>query len=360
MTEPDPRAQPAVTYFDGRSSRRRAVELEFGDTLDIVENGTAVASWKYDDIRRADGHVDTLRVSSIGAPELARLEIRDGELAKLLTARTPMLDKGHNERSSTFKIVGWSLAAAVSIVLVAVYGVPYAAEQVTPIIPYSLEKKFGDAAQKQFRNIFDEKTCENAAGKAALDKLLTQVRRAGGLETEVSSVVIASPVPNAVALPGGFTFIFKGLLDRAETPDELAGVVGHELGHVAHRDHLRGMITSGGSSFLIGLLFGDVTGAGAAIFAATTIFNASHSRDAETSADGFAIEVMHRLGRSPKGLGELLTRLSGKAGGFEPKLLSSHPVTADRLARMTKEDRPPTGPDLLTGAEWTALKGICG
>ena len=45
MTEPDPRAQPAVTYFDGRSSRRRAVELEFVDTLDIVENGTTVASY---------------------------------------------------------------------------------------------------------------------------------------------------------------------------------------------------------------------------------------------------------------------------------------------------------------------------
>src|SRR5689334_6698594 len=148
MTEPAPHGEPSVIYFDGRSSRRRAVALAFGDALAIVENGETLAHWNYADIRRTDGHVNALRVSSVGAPELARLEIRDPEIAKLLTARTLMLDKGHNERSSTLRIVGWSLAAAVSIVLVALFGVPYAAEQVTPVIPHSLEKKLGDAAQK--------------------------------------------------------------------------------------------------------------------------------------------------------------------------------------------------------------------
>jgi predicted Zn-dependent protease len=54
----------------------------------------------------------------------------------------------------------------------------------------------------------------------------------------------------------------------------------------------------------------------------------------------------------------LLTRLQGK-NGDGPKLLSSHPVTADRLARMTREDQPPTAPELLTRAEWAALKRIC-
>src|SRR5262245_51175913 len=101
MTDADSRAQPAVIYFDGQSSRRRTVELRFGDTLAIVEDGETVASWNYPDIRRADGHVGTLRVSSIGAPELARLEIRDAALAEQLTARATMLDKGDNERSST-------------------------------------------------------------------------------------------------------------------------------------------------------------------------------------------------------------------------------------------------------------------
>lgn len=357
MSEAPPPA--SAVYYDGSSSRRRAVEVRFGDALDIVENGAVVASWPYDAIRRAEGRTDFLRASCLAAPELSRLEIYDAATAAELERRADKFDAIQKDRSSALKIVGWSLAAAASIVLVALVGVPYAAARLTPFIPQSFEKRLGDAAQKQFRTMFDEKVCETTAGKAAFEKLLLQVRNAGGLDTAVTSVVIASPVANAVALPGGATFVFKGLLDKAESPDEIAGVVGHELGHVAHRDHLRAMITSGGSSFLIGLLFGDVTGAGAAIFAATTIFNASYSRDAEASADGFAIEVMHRLGRSPKGLGELLTRLQGK-NGEGPKLLSSHPLTAERLARMTQEDRSATGPALLTPAEWAALKGICG
>ena len=115
-------------------------------------------------------------------------------------------------------------------------------------------------------------------------------------------------------------------------------MIGHELGHVAHRDHLRAMIYNGGTSFLIGLLFGDVTGAGAAIFAATTIFNASYSRDAETSADGFAIACHAQAGTLAERTWRIADASSGKSGDG-PKLLSSHPLTAERLARMTKEDR---------------------
>ncbi len=72
--------------------------------------------------------------------------------------------------------------------------------------------------------------------------------------------VLPTSVPNAFALPGGKVFVLKGLLDKAESPDELAGILAHELGHLKHHDNMRGLIYNGGTSFLIGLLFGDVTG----------------------------------------------------------------------------------------------------
>jgi predicted Zn-dependent protease len=54
-------------------------------------------------------------------------------------------------------------------------------------------------------------------------------------------------------------------------------------------------------------------------------------------------------------------RITGKEGGSSfATILASHPLTEDRLARMTKEDRPASGPPLLTDQEWQALKGICG
>ena len=154
--------------------------------------------------------------------------------------------------------------------------------------------------------------------------------------------------------------MFSGLLAKAENADEIASVLAHELGHLKHRDSTREVIHNGGSSFLIGLLFGDVTGSGAVVFVSRSLLSASYSREAEQAADTFAIDVMHKLGRSPKAGGELLFRVTGREADRSISILASHPLTEDRLARMRAEDRPPSGPPLLADPEWLALKAICG
>jgi predicted Zn-dependent protease len=68
---------------------------------------------------------------------------------------------------------------------------------------------------------------------------------------------------------------------------------------------------------------------------------------------------MHRLGRSPKAMGELLFRVTGKEGDNNLSILSNHPLTEDRLALMSKQDLPPSSPPLLTAEEWASLKAIC-
>src|SRR5207248_8127416 len=138
---------------------------------------------------------------------------------------------------------------------------------------------------------------------AAFAKLVDKLKVAGGLEMPLVAHVLSSKTPNAYALPGGRVYMLNGLLMKAKTPDEVAGVLAHELGHVQHRDGLRRIIQTGGTSFLFGLLFGDVMGGGAVIFAARSVLNASYSRDAERAADAFAVETMHKLGRSPKPMG---------------------------------------------------------
>ena len=238
---------------------------------------------------------------------------------------------------------------------------PLAADRLAPLVPKPVERRIGDAAEVQMKALFGRKVCEDPAGKAAFTKLVNRLRDAAGLDDSMTAGVLSTPVPNAFALPGGKVFVLKGLLDKAETPDELAGILAHELGHLKHHDNMRGLIYNGGTSFLIGLLFGDVTGSSAVIFASRSLVEASYSREAETGADTFAIEIMHALGRSPKPAAELMFRITGKEGGSGlTNILASHPLTEDRLARMTKEDRPASGAPLLTDKEWQALKGICG
>jgi predicted Zn-dependent protease len=171
--------------------------------------------------------------------------------------------------------------------------------------------------------------------------------------------VLQSGVPNAFALPGGRVYVLSTLLTVSQTPDELAGVLAHEFGHVTHRDGLRRVIRDGGTSFLIGLMFGDVTGAGAVLMAGRMVLSAAYSRADEERADAFAVSVMHRLGRPAAPLGSLLHRIIGSADDMVPSVLHDHPLTADRKARLEAEDIPPTGPALLDASEWQSLKHIC-
>jgi Zn-dependent protease with chaperone function len=354
-------ARPAI-FFDGVSSRKRQVTLTLSDALEIAEEGGAPVRWAYADIRRADSPAGMLRLASLSAAPLARLEIRDAALAADVTTRCLRLDEHQTSRRGIAKIVGWSVAAAVSIVCVVLFGVPLAADRLAPLVPKPIERRIGDASEVQVKAIFGGKACEDPAGKAAFTKLVNRLRDAAGLDDDsMTAGVLPTSVPNAFALPGGKVYVLRGLLDKAQNSDELAGILAHELGHLKHYDNMRGLIYNGGTSFLIGLLFGDVTGSSAVIFASRSVVEASYSREAETAADTFAIEIMHKLGRSPKPAAELMFRITGKEGGSAlTTILASHPLTEDRLARMTREDRPASGPPLLTDNEWQSLKLICG
>lgn len=354
-----PQPDGTSIFYDGKSSRRHSVQLALKDRLEINENGTTLAIWPFAEIRRADGAAGLLRLSCLTAPSLARLEIRDAGVAAALTARYPHLDDGVAGRHGVGAIIGWSVAAAISIVAVVWFGLPFAADRLAPLVPNALERRIGDAAEGQIRVIFGGKTCSNSAGRAAFNKLIKEISTAAGFDTPIRAAVLDTPVPNAFALPGGNVYLFSGLLAKAENPDEIAGVLAHELGHVRHRDNTRNMIYSGGTSFLIGLLFGDVTGSGALIFASRSLITASYSREAEQSADNFAIDVMHRLGRPSKPMGELIFRVTGNQGDNTLSILSNHPLTEDRLKRFSEQDRPASGPPLLTGSEWVALKAVC-
>ena len=348
----------SAIYFDGTSSRRHAVTLTFYDRLEITADDQTPAMWSYADIRRADSPSGTLRLTCLTAPALARLEIRDAAVAAELISRCTRLDTAFPDRRSIARIVGWSIAAAVSIVGVIWFGVPLAADRLTPLVPQALEVRLGAVADGQVRTLFGSKVCDNAAGQAAFTKLVNALRETAGLDTSIQTAVLATPVPNAFALPGGKVYLFNGLLARAQNPDEIAGVLAHELGHLRHRDSTRNLIYNGGTSFLIGLLFGDITGSSALIFASRSLVTNSYTREAEQAADTFSIEIMHKLGRPTKPMGELLVRVTGKEGkGLS--IISSHPLSEDRLARMTREDRPASQPPLLTPEEWRALKAIC-
>jgi predicted Zn-dependent protease len=351
-----------AVFYDGQSNRRHAVTLVFGDRLEIAEEGappgTQLALWPYDKIRRADGPVGALRLSCTTAPPLARLELRDPAARDEILRRCPALD-GHGSATPLppWRIVAVSLAAAAAIAGMVWFGMPLVANRLAAILPYAWEKPLGAAVDRQVRMIFGS-ACTKSAGAAALRKLTARLEGAAQLPIPPEPMVLRSTMANAFALPGGKVYVLSALLTAAKTPDELAGVLSHEFGHVMHRDGLRKLIREGGTSFLVGMMFGDVTGSGAVLMAGRAVLSASYSRGDESRADAFAVTVMHQLGRPTEPLGALLTRMT-HGHGEGPLLLRDHPLTPERAAMLKAENRPATGAPLLDDGEWQELKRIC-
>jgi Zn-dependent protease with chaperone function len=350
---------PAV-YLDGQTNQKHRVTLKPSSALEIAEDGVFLAAWAYGDIRRADGPKNILRLRNIAASKLARLEIADPSAQAQLQRLCTLLDgEGAVGNVSTARIVFWSLAAAASLLAVIWFGLPFIAARLTGLVPLSLERRLGEAADGRVHAIFGRKTCTQPEGTVALAKLVSALQAKARLPLPPEPSVLASPIPNAFALPGGKVYVLNGLLEKAESPDELAGVLAHEFGHVAHRDGLRRLIEDGGTGFFVGLLFGDVTGAGVMLGAGREILSAAYSRDAEASADRFAVALMEKLSRSPKPLGDLLLRISGPEKDNPLAIFASHPITADRMAMLEAAGGAPTGEPLLSFGEWRALKAIC-
>jgi Zn-dependent protease with chaperone function len=358
-----------AVFYDGESARRRTVSLKVtASSLDIHEGGEWIASWPTGSVRRKDAPEGMLRLTCDGGPSLARLDVTDPADQAAIRASCLRLD-GKEAKERTGRILFWSVAAAASIILCVVFLIPIFAEKLTPLIPPSVEKRFGTAVDNQVKALLGDKVCDGKPGIAALQLLTDRVRKARGLEVDLNVAVLESKIPNAIALPGGKIYVFQALLDKAESVDELAGVLAHEVGHVANRDGLRKMIQSGGTSYLLGLLFGDVTGGAAIIFASEYLINSAHSREAETAADDFAGQAMIALGRPAHPMAQLLKRIEGdeddeaedKDGNESrfPAFLSTHPVTDQRLKALEKLVPSKPGEPLLTQEEWRSLKEIC-
>ena len=359
MAAVDAAPPPAAVYFDGKTNRKRRVTLRLAGGVEIVEDGRILDIWPFGEVRRADGPPNLLRLSCVAALPLARLEIADEFTKAAIFSHCAGIDIVDRSRSGTARIIFWSLAAVCSIVGLAVFGIPLLAERLAPLVPYALEKRMGDAADGQIRAMLGGQLCTGAEGQAAFTAMVDKIKVAGDLDLPFDAHVLSSGTANALALPGGRVYLLNGLLQKATSPDEIAAIIAHELGHVKHRDNVRRVIQTGGTSFLFGLLFGDVTGAGAVIFVSRAMLDASYSREAERGADTFAVDVMHKLGRSPLPMGQLLMKVTGEQGKNPLSIFASHPLTEDRLDIMKKADRPNSGPPILSDQEWRALKAIC-
>jgi predicted Zn-dependent protease len=175
--------------------------------------------------------------------------------------------------------------------------------------------------------------------------------------------VIEGEAPNAFALPGGYVFVYTGLLHVADEEDEFAGAVAHEIAHVAAR-HMTRRATKGEianvASIPLSVLLGGWGGYAArqAAGIAVPMTFLKFSRSDETEADYLGVQYMYAAGYDPNGavsIFEKLEALNRTKPGLAARVFSTHPMDSDRIANTQKEiDRIlPSKPEyLVTTSEY--------
>jgi Zn-dependent protease with chaperone function len=233
-------------------------------------------------------------------------------------------------RSRAVRAVGWSLVGIfvllpLLLLLLFVWQADRVAGAIAARIPVATEQQLG---RRLFESMSTRMKIQREGAAVELIGAIGQRLAAGSRFTYEFHVAEDESI-NAFALPGGVIVVHTGLIGAVRRPEELAGVLAHEVQHVEQRHSLEAMVKSLGLRGVWAAFTGDV-GAGIAGDAALKLASLRFSRDAEHEADGLGFDLLVRHGIDPGGMADFFGTMQAAAGPSPPKWLSTHPPSDAR------------------------------
>lgn len=338
-----------VWHYDGLSAVRRQARFEIaGERFALTDDrGEALGDHALADLEPRD---------AVGGDAIFGLKKRPGWRigfpGGVPAGIAPLLPREVRYGRVIDRIGLWpALGVAAVLASITVFAFLQTPALVARAVPPSVERQLGDLMVGDLGG----RTCNGGAGPEALKVL---VQRIDADDPLIDVRVVNLPIVNAVTLPGGRIVVFDGLVRASKSPDELAGVLGHEIGHAKHRDVMESLLRQIGLSVLLGGLDGNIGGY------TNTLLASSYSRGAESRADSFSIDMLRIARISPIPTADFFRRLSGSEKGADGGIarmtayLASHPVSSDRAKAFAASAKGPYTP-ALSVEQWRALRSIC-
>lgn len=233
-------------------------------------------------------------------------------------------------------------------------GWPMLTKPVARMIPQATRENLADAA-KGMMGMND--VCYSVEGEAAMQRLTQRLTVKRPDLRHIKIIAVQSQMINALTLANDSILVTSAILQQAASPDELAGVMAHEFGHVAHQHVLRGFL----GQATVGIVLSLITGAhGMEVDYINRFAGTAHTRAFESEADQTGIALLRDARISSHGLAAFFARIAKMEGSSTrfTKYFASHPPTAEReiLMRQTQIDNATPAMDLR---DWRALKEMC-
>jgi beta-barrel assembly-enhancing protease len=366
---------------DGRTATSMPVKARLSEAgVEILPPGEsrAAVAWSYADLQAAvplksDAPDVLLSIKPDGTQTLF---VADRAFSSGLLARAGALSAGHQRWRSLRPGLAVLVIVAVIAGSVRYFGL-HPAQTIARVLPQQTREVMG-------RNVVASisgqmKQCETGPGRAALDRLTQRLSAAASEKPlPVRIVMVDWALVNAFAAPGGQIILTRGLVQKAANPDEVAGVLAHEMGHVLELHPEAALVRAVGLSAAAQLVFAGTTGTATNLGLLLTQLR--YTRVAEREADAHAIRILNKAGIAAKGFGDFFERMEPKVAtpadkvdelkstddktkvGFSSRLLEilrTHPPTGDRLALARAQPAYPATP-ALSDADWRALREMCG
>jgi Zn-dependent protease with chaperone function len=228
------------------------------------------------------------------------------------------------------RTIGWSLVAIflllpVLLLLLLLWQADRIASVIAARIPVQQEQQLGRRAFESMRHSLK---LQDDGPEAVLVRKLG-ARLAPGSRFQYEFHVADDRSINAFALPGGVIVVHTGLIRATRRPEELAGVLAHEVQHVEQRHSLKALIRETGLRGLWAAASGDLGGTLAGQ-AAMQLGSLRFSRDAERDADRYGFEALVKQDIDPSGMVDFFGTMAKEAGPSPPAWLSTHPESESR------------------------------
>jgi predicted Zn-dependent protease len=299
---------------------RLKVELGEGEDERVYFSDPSQPGWK----------IYTLDQSVLADRALANTDTVREQLSNIVTRR---------ELSSRLKVTLWCLAVFAVLACLGWVATSFMARSLVANIPPEWEAEVGGEVLKELQTemVFVEDQ-ERVAQLAALATPLT--RRVGGTNTQFTFHIVESPEPNAYALPGGHVIVYTGMLDLVDRPEELLGVIAHEVAHVTQKHGFRKALSAAGPFLIFGVFLRGGNGMLNMLSDNSGfLIQQSFSQEYETEADNVGWQYLVDANIDPRGMTDLFLKLKGyersqKLVSLTPQAFESHPALDKRIARL--------------------------